>query len=309
MKCLKDLLQISELGCDCLDIDPENGSLYLDSDVEGRIPLSAAVTDCSDMDTVTMLNGMRDRAFEMFDQMLMARLQQNGSRYPDIVGKFPQKDSSNSVLNSDGFNYLIIKPKCVSGLTGVFNIEAENSEDVYLVKDGGDELITEPITLNSNTEYVFYFVPSGQILNKRIECGCSGMPQYKRYFDIGTGTIDQVGNIESGTKQYTYGFNVNFRVWCDPLIHLCDQKTGWKTNSWLLTYLYGVLFQWRKSFAYWIITSGKVTNYLTTNGEELPALIELYDAKIEERLNYLTRTYAGSDCLNCGSIAKGSILI
>lgn len=295
--CLENLLQISENGCDCLNIPLEDGMLFLDSGLEGRIPLSAAVIDCSDLSNIEMLNDMKINAFKTFNQMLISALTQNGQRYYDISGHLPQKNTYNGTLPIGHPVLLNISTKNIRGLNVEVEITTENHEVVY---DENNIPITNPIMLDEGKDHYFKYTPSVAPNNQLIKCGCGGV-DHDKYFSVKT-ALDGTA-YES---RYIYGYKIKYSVWCDPLKFLCYSSIN---NIWANTYLHGVLFQWRKSLAYWILSSGMVSNYLITNGDELPALIELYDKKISERIGYLKNTYSGSDCVKCGNISKGAILV
>lgn len=321
MDCLANIIGLSVTGCDCVELNPSDESLsglYLDDTTEGRLPLSATIFDCSDNDAVTFLNRLvPDAVSELNNLLYMEFEKQLVRKYKDYNFKLPRKLSYSSQLAAtSGYYFACYKPKVIRGNNmTIKTVSIKGHTGNIKLIDEFDEILFDDviaawseITLPMDRTYFIAYQSSTRPNDIKYKCGsCSSSEQYENFMTAGGGIVDDLANLEFTTSEYSYGIQIDAHLDCDPLAPLCD--LDYLTNGWGRVYAYAVLNIARKNLAAWLVSSGQITNYITTNGEELPILIELYNKNIQERIKFLPAAYNLTDCYQCGYISKGQILI
>lgn len=320
MECLNNVIGLSASGCDCIDLDSSDESLsglYLDDTTEGRLPLNATIFDCSDQDAVTFLNRLIPNAVKELNGLLYMEFEKQLVRkYKDYNFKLPRKLSYSSQLAAtDGYYFACYKPKVIrgnnitiktisiKGHTG--NIQLIDEFDEVLFNDDIGEWVS--MTLPMDKVYFIAYQSATRPNDIKYKCGsCSSSEQYENFMYVGGGIIEDLANLEFTSSEYSYGIQIDAHLDCDPLAPLCN--LDFVNNPWAHTYAFTILNIARKNLASWLVSSGQITNYITTNGEEIPALIELYNNKINDRVKFLPAAYNLTDCYQCGYISKGQIL-
>lgn len=321
MECLNNVIGLSKNGCDCVELNASEESLsglYLDDTTEGRLPLSATIFDCSDNDTVSFLERLIPNAVNELNNLLYMEFEnQLVRKYKDYNFKLPKKLSySNQLPATTGWyfacykpkvirgNYMRIKSVSIKGFTGTIKLFDEFG-DVYFEDSIG--AFEEQKLLLDRTYFIAY-QSTTRPNDIKYKCGsCNSSEQYENFLRAGGGIIDDLDNIDFTTSEYSYGIQIDCHLECDALAPLCD--LDYTNNPWAHTYAFTVLNIARKNLAAWLVSSGQITNYITTQGEEIPALIELYNQNINERVKFLPKAYNLTDCYQCGYISKGQIRI
>jgi hypothetical protein len=321
MECLENIIGISKsLCCDCLEIynNESLSGLYLDDTNMGRLPLSAAVYDCSDTSAIDFLTRLIPNAVNEMNELLYRRMDSTlVSNFKDYNFKIPNKLSySNLLPATTGWYFMSIKPKVVRGTKLKIKsiVIQSHTGIVKIIDEFGTELYSNTIanftetTLTLDREYYIAYQSATRPRDIKFNCNsCSGVPQWNNYFSAGGGIVDDLDNLDHTVSENSYGIQLTAVAQCDSLAPLCD--LDFVNDGWGRVYAMAVLNIARKNFAAWILSSGQITNYVTTNGEELPALIEYYMKEIDDRVKFLPTAYNLTDCYRCGYISKGDILI
>lgn len=321
MECLEFVIGLSKTGCDCVGLAESTESLsglYLDDTNMGRLPLSATVFDCSDTAAIDFLNRLVPNAVNEMNELLYRRMESTlVSNFKDYNFKIPNKLSySNKLPATDGWYFMSIKPKVVRGtklkITAIGILG--HTGEVKIIDEFGEEFFADTLSnftetiLTLDREYYIAYQSATRPNDIKFNCSsCNGTPQWMNYFYAGGGIVDDLDNLDHVTSEYSYGVQLTAVAQCDSLAPLCD--LDFENDGWGRVYAMAVLNIARKNLAAWILSSGQITNYVTTNGEELPALIEYYMKEIDDRVKFLPTAYNLTDCYRCGYISKGDILI
>jgi len=321
MECLDNIIGLSLNGCDCIELNPSDTSLsglYLDDSSEGRLPLSATIFDCSDQAEVDFLNRLIPDAVKELNGLLYMEFEKQLVRkYKDYNFKLPKKLSySNQLPATSGWYYACYKPKVIRGNNMIIkSISIKgHTGNIKVIDEFGEILFDDVIAAYSelilpmDRTYFIAYQSAKRPNDIKYKCGsCNGREQYENFMSVGGGIVDDLDNLEFTESEYPYGIQIDCFLECDALGPLCD--LNFETNPWAHTYAVTVLNIARKNLASWLVSSGQITNYITTNGDEIPVLIELYNKNIQERVNFLPKAYNLTDCYQCGYISKGQIII
>lgn len=320
MECLNNVIGLSKTGYDCLNLDASESlsGLYLDDTNMGRLPLSATVFDCSDEQAIDFLERLIPNAVNEMNELLYRRMESTlVANFKDYNFNLPKKPSySNLLPATDGWYFMSIKPKVVRGTKLKIKSIAINGHTgiVKIIDEFGTEIFSNTIanfietTVTLDREYYIAYQSSTRPRDINYDCNCgSGRPQWENYFYAGGGIVDDLDNLDHITSNHSYGIRITAVAQCDSLAPLCD--IDFVNDGWGRVYAMAVLNIARKNLAAWILSSGQITNYVTTNGEELPSLIEFYMKEIDDRVKFLPTAYNLTDCYRCGYISKGDILI
>lgn len=323
MECLDNIVGITKTGNACILADGMDASeslsgLFVDDTGIGRLPLSATVYDASDSDAVDFLTRLVPDAVKEANRMLYMAFEDNLiARYRDWNFKLPRKESySRSLAATSGYYFMCLRPKFFRGsilkirtlripaTTGTIKILDEYGTEYY---SGTQAAFTE-VNLVLDRDYFIAYQSATRPYDYSFVCGCGGDDKsWKKWVFLGGGIADTLNDLSFAESNHSYGVIIEGTFSCDPFEPLCVMD--FETNNWGRVYAYLVLLIARKNLAGWILSSGRVTTYLTTNGDELPALIEMYMTEIDKRVKFLPQAYNLTDCYTCGQITKGSILI
>lgn len=322
MNCLNNIVGLSRTGCDCpcLDISPSSSlsDLYLDDSYMGRIPLSAAVYDCSDEDVTSFLNRLVPDSVKEVNRMLYISLEQNlVPRYRDFNFKLPRKESHTRQLEAtSGYYFMNLKPKYQRGsVLRINKIRIPSTTGTILIRDEygnnyytGTQAAFTALNLVFDREYYICYQSVTRPYNYEFSCNCGGeSKEWKKYAYLGGGIVDSLNDLDFKESNYSYGVILEGTFSCDPFAPLCDMD--FLNNNWGRVYAMSVMLVARKNLIGWILSSGQVTNYLTTNGDELPGLLQVYQSEIDQRIKFLPQAYNLTDCYQCGMIGKGEIIV
>ena len=319
MDCLSTIVGISKTGCDCLNVDASESlsGLYLDDSNFGRIPLSAAVYDCSDEELIEYLNRLIPDAITEANRMLYMEFEsQLIPRYQDYNFKLPRKEKySRQLQATSGYYYMNIRPKYFRGsIMKISSIRIPNTTGTVKIIDeygteyySGTQAAFTVVNLVMDRDYFIAYQSATRPYNYEFNCGCGGEDTgWKKYVYLGGATADTLNDLTFVEGNNSYGVIIEGHFSCDPFAPLCD--LDYTNNNWGRVYANLVQLIAKRNFAGWIVSSGQITNYLTTQGEELPELIGYFNKEINDRLKFLPKAYNLTDCYQCGSSFKGAII-
>lgn len=319
MDCLNTIIGISRNGYDCLDIDAGTSlsGLYLDDTNFGRIPLGAGVFDCSNEDFNQFVNRLIPDSVKEVNRLLYMQLERTQvPKYRDTPYKLPRKEDYSKLLPAtDGYYYMCIKPRYFAGsIMRIKSLRVPNTTGTIKILDEyGTEYFSdvqtefEPIYLTLDRDYFIAYQSETRPRNIKYRCRCgSDNLSWKNYVYLGGGTADTLDDLVFREDDYSQGVIIEGIFSCDPFAPLCD--LDFENNNWARVYANAVLLTAKKNLAGWLLSSGQITNYITTNGDELPELIGYFNTQLETRIKFMAEMYSLTDCYSCGSITKGSIL-
>jgi len=319
MECLDNIVGLSKNGCDCIDLGVGEDSLsglYLDDSNMGRLPLSASIFDCSDNDVVSFLGRLIPDSVKELNGLLYMEMEKNlVSNYRTYNFKAPKKESYSTLLAATaGYYFMAIKPKTVRGtiLTLKTISVPVTTGDILLIDEFGTTLYEgiqtafEETDLVLDREYYIAYQSATRPKDYKYKC-CGQVPQWNNFIYLGGGIVTDLADLEYLPSEYSHGVIITGVAKCDSFAPLCD--VDFENDPWGHSYAMAVLYIGRKNLAAWLLSSGQITNYITTNGEEIPALIDYCLREIEKRVKFLPQAYNLTDCYQCGYLSKGEILI
>jgi hypothetical protein len=319
MDCLNNIIGLSKDPCDCFEIDATTSlsGLFLDDTTMGRLPLSAAAFDCSDPNFNAYLNRLRtDAVTETIDLLYKEMTNQLIQKVRDTVVNLPTKQSYSGLLPMQTYHYIRIQPKAYRGLylhISKLAIPNHDTSTNVIIKDDSntlffDDLLSNftPMKLLLDRNYIIMYEPLTAPKNYKMKC-CGNSYPFEQYLYISGGsTTDQ--NVINKFDQYSHNIEMTAVISCDPFRFLCD--IDFENNRWGRVFATTVLLVARKNMLAWIMNSGLITNYLTTQDpEQLNGLMNYYIDEIADRLKFLPSKYDYSDCYICGGSFKRSIII
>lgn len=318
MNCIDNIIGVSRNGCECLEVDSSTSlsGLYLDDTTEGRIPLSAAIYDCGDADTVDFLNRIVvDAKNSALEKLSMSLESYFIKKFANASVSIPKKsDYSGPIAEKDYYTFSI-RPK-VPNLTlyiqsfDILLMTGEFPEDTII------EIWQDGVKIDEGTKT--------QFIEKRIQIKCDTIFKWTstavrdiKHRCCGAGSQwDSLvlfgGSSEDGEdiiykdSQYSYGVKMKARLHCDYYAFLCDFDF---THGWGMVLAKLVQLIARRNLATWLIDNGKVTTYTTTNEDRLYDLMTMYEKEIDLRLKFLPTEYSYSDCFCNSRHIKGSIIV
>ena len=317
MDCIDNIIGVSKKGCDCITATPGDSlsGLFLDDTTEGRIPLTAALYDCSDVDTVDFLNRVvveaKDSAIEQLSMALEKHFIRNGS---DAIMKVPRKPDYSTGISGSHYIFSIrpIKPNMtleindfdIQLVTGTFG--SGNTIEIYkganLYANVSKAELAAGYTIKLDSDIHFKFQTAHDVRNIKSTC-CSMTHGGGNFVRLG-GSAG--GELEFVSTEYTYGVQMNARIYCDPFIFMCNFNY---TQGWGLVFAKLVQLIARKNLAAYLIDSGKVTTYTTLNEDRIYDLLNWYGVEIDKRLDFLPTKYTFSDCFCNSRHIQGSIIV
>ena len=310
------IVGISKTPCDCLGIEETQSlsGLYLDDTSHDRIPLSAAIWDCSDDGINEYFKRLiLDSEQETKDNLRLSLDKYLRPRFTNMNFSIPTKKdwtSTKDPLNE--FVYISIVPKNFSGnKIKIESIEVAGlgTNDFFILDSSGETIYQDslenyqPITLTLDQVYYLGYHSDFPYRNYKFKC-CGNEPIYQSIMQVGSG----IGALEPCTTGlHPYGIKLQVSSYCDPFEFL--STLDFINNPFGRVYAKTVQLTARKNFAQWLITSGMDTNYLTTNEDDIRSLIQYYMAEIENRLMWMAQNYNFSNCYFCGGLSKSEIII
>lgn len=306
MDCINEIVGISKNGCDCLDIEAADSlsGLFLDDLTEGRIPLTETFFDCSDSDITSFLGRVIvDAKNETLERLSLALEEYFIKRGDDAVFDIPAKKNNHSgALASANYYVSTIRPKMPNlsirfAALSVNLLSGSFSGNIKIIQDGNTlhdntpaNLVNKVIPLNGDTHFVYQSV--NPPANHKVRC-CSTRYRSDALFEIGGGGFDAEEDIEFKSSDYLYGIFYKGLVKCDPYSFLCDFDF---TSGWGLVFAKTVQLIARRNLCAYILDSGKVTTYTTTNQERITDLMLWLEGQINDRLKFMPTKYTYSDC-------------
>lgn len=316
MDCIKDIIGVTKNGCDCLEIDASKSlsGLYLDDTTEGRIPLSSALFDCGDPNTKSFLERVvEDAKNAALEELTMSLEDFYIKKVIETKVKVPKKsDYSGAVANGNYYTFsirplmpdLVMKINSFDVLTISGSIDDASIIEIYqdgkVIESGTkSDLAGKKIHLKTDTIFKF---EATQPRNHKHRC-CGNSESYGSLVRMG-GSSENGSDILFKESQYSHGVKMDASIYCDPYSFMCGFDF---TQGWGLVFAKTVQLIARKSLASWILDSGKVTTYTTTNQDRLLDLMNWYDNQIEKRLKFLPTRYSYSNCYCNSRHIQGTI--
>jgi hypothetical protein len=318
MECLNNIIGISKTPCDCLGIEATESlsGLYLDDTNHARIPLSAAVWDCSDPEINAFFERVRmDAVNETLDLLSMELNKSLLTNYQNTSFTIPTKtDFSGLLPNSGDFHFLCLKTVKIKGPYFKINkVQIPTHTGIFYITDSDGNTLFQglqsefkALRLDLTKDYFIAYQPTSGYRNYKLKC-CGNQPPYKNLFESGSGTSSTLEGMKFTESNYSAGIILDVFSSCDPFKDLCYMD--FKTEPWGRVFATTVLLVARKNLASWLINSGQYTNYTNTNSENLSKLIEYYMKEISDRIEFMPYNYNFAPCFRCAGVQKGSIII
>lgn len=308
------IIGLSRSGCACLPLpsSQSDSGYYVDDTTDPRIPLNAAIFDCSDPDAVTFLNNLiPDAVREMREKIDLESMTYRTPTSHEVKFNVPIKISYMAPLAVKNYSVLSIRAKAPDQVIEFLKMDVlqysgiDYTGDILVIQD--DEIIHEgakstfvgkEFRLTSDLHLVHTGTASKDM---KFKC-CGKVYACANLIDFGSGgfgNLDEIVFKETDSESYTEGFVFEARVRCDSYMWMED--INFKTHPWGNTFARGVQLVARKNLAKWIISSGKITTYLTMMEDNLDNIIISLEGEIAWRAKFLAEKNNYSSCYYCSS--------
>ena len=212
MECLKNIVGITDNPTLCLPFYTQSLSgLYLEDTTAGRIPLSAAFYQNQQL--IEKL--IPDAISEAIREVRLATEKRLLRVYNNHISNIGYRNDYTGLMSSTtGYYFMCLKPKNIRGAIMTINgINIYTGSGKYLnnvkimqgmygetvLYDGNVSDFT-PLTIDVSHDDIFIAYQSGAAPRNFMHKGCCGkVANYKGYVWVGSGTVDDLENIQYNT--------------------------------------------------------------------------------------------------------------
>jgi hypothetical protein len=307
--CKETIIGISENETCCIESSESLSGFYLDDMDEGFIPVNQTLY-VSEFASELLLKLITNATNEVIRESQKYFDKYLNPRYTEISTYIGNIDNyTDIIVGTDSLKYLCFKPKFKTGgtinlkkiiiklqdgfLASNFTLYGENKEILYNGSTSAFTCLKLPL---NQVYYIAYQSNSAPLNFNHLEC-CGNRNPWSTYLYVGSGSAVSIENITWKESDFNHGVYIEADFSCDTYSNLCD--IDFKNSKFGVSFAHSVKQTARKNFAYWLLTSDKVTPYMMVNKEEIASIIEFLKADIKENLIYLPTVYNLTNCYVC----------
>lgn len=319
MDCLNNIVGITDTPNLCLPIYTTSVSgLYLEDTSSGRIPLSSAFYT----NTQLIEKLIPDAVKEAIREVRLAtekRLLRVYNSHMTTIGY--RNDYTGLMSATTGYYFIALKPKNIRGAImklnaiTIFTQSGKHTGNIKILQGIYGETVLydglignfEPMTIDMSHEDIFVCYQGAAPRNFMHRGCCGKTPKYSGYVWVGSGTVDDLENIQYQDSEYCQGIELQVIFDCDGFQFL--DKLDFQRSPFGIVFAKLVQQIARKNVGYWLLTDSNVTAYSMVKEEEIRAVLDYLVNDIREMIAYLPENYDHSDCYRCTGVFKDEILI
>ena len=318
MEFLNDIVGITENPNLCINFTKSISGLYVDDITAGRIPLTPSFYK-----NEGVINSIIPSAVnEAIKEVRLATERRLLRVYKNHISTIGYRNDYTGLMSAtDGYYFLCMKPKNIRGAImtintiTIFTSAGKHTGNIKILKGIYGETVLydgligdfERMTIDISHEDIFVCYQGAAPRNFMHKGCCGKTPTYNGYVWVGSGTIDDLENIQYQDSEYCQGIELQVIFDCDGFQFM--EKLDYTKSPFGIVFAKLVQQIARKNIGYWIMTNENISAYSNAKDEELRSILEYLSNDIQTMINYLPENYDHSDCYRCNGVYKDEILI